>query len=132
MPARCPFSYAVVRVVPRIERHEFVNAGVVLFCDALDFLAARVALDEGRLRALAPDADVAVARSHLAALALVCAGGSAAGPIGGLPLRDRWHWLIAPRSTILQTSPAHTGLCSSPQEELDRLTSLLVLPPSSS
>lgn len=126
MPAPCPFSYAVVRVVPHVEREEFINVGVVVFCDALDFLGARIALDEGRLRALAPDADVSLLERHLEAVLRICAGGAQAGPIGALPVRERWRWLIAPRSTILQTSPAHGGLCTQPHEELERLLALLV------
>lgn len=126
MPARCSFSYAVVRVVPHVEREEFVNAGVVLFCDALDHLAARVALDEPRLLALAPDVDLAVVRRHLDAIPRVCAGGADAGPIGALPVRERWRWLVAPRSTILQLSSPHAGLCEDPDEEMERLMALLV------
>jgi Protein of unknown function (DUF3037) len=129
VPAPHTFSYAVVRVVPHVEREEFVNAGVVLFCDALDFLAAKVALDEARIRAIAPHVDLRLVRRHLDAVCLVCAGGPPAGPIGELPQRERWHWVVAPRSTILQTSPAHTGLCAHPDEELDRLMALLVLAP---
>jgi hypothetical protein len=126
VPARCAFSYAVVRVVPHVEREEFVNAGVVLFCDALDYLAARVELDEPRLRALAPDADVALVRRHLDAIPRICAGGDGAGPIGALPVRERWRWLVAPRSTILQLSPPHAGLCEKPDEEMERLLAQVV------
>ncbi len=127
MPA-CPFSYAVVRVVPHVEREEFVNAGVVLFCDELDFLAARIALDLERLAAIAPGAEVAVVRRHLDAIPVVCAGGPGAGPLGELSVRERWRWLVAPRSTIVQTSPAHSGLCGDPRHELDRLMARLVEP----
>ncbi|MCL2450721.1 MAG: DUF3037 domain-containing protein, partial [Polyangiaceae bacterium] len=102
-------------------------AGVVLFCDARDFLEARIALDEARLRALAPTAEVDLARKHLEALARVCAGGPGAGPVGALPLGERWRWITAPRSTILQTSPAHTGLCHDPSREIERLERLLVI-----
>lgn len=126
MPAPCSFSYAIVRVVPHVEREEFVNAGAVVFCDALDYLAARIALDEARLRALAPDADLPLVRKHLDAIPRICAGGAQGGPIGQLPLRERWQWLIAPRSTILQMSPAHTGLCAKPDEELERLVQQVV------
>ena len=126
MPAPFAFSYAVVRVVPQVEREEFVNAGIVLFCDAVDFLGARIALDEARLTALAPTADLAIVRKHLDAIPIICAGGPSGGPVAELPLRERWHWLTAPRSTILQTSPAHTGLCPRPEEEIDRLLHLLV------
>jgi hypothetical protein len=126
VPARHPFSYAVVRVVPRVEREEFINAGVVVFCDACDFLAAQMALDEERLLALAPSADVTLIRRHLEAIPLVCAGDATAGAIASLSLRERWQWLVAPRSTILQLSAAHTGLCEEPQVELDRLATLLI------
>jgi hypothetical protein len=119
--APCSFSYAVVRVVPHVEREEFINAGVIVFCDARDFLGAEIQLDEARLLALWPDADLALVRRHLQAIPRICAGGADAGAIGELTLRERWQWLIAPRSTILQTSPAHTGLCSNPAEALDRL-----------
>jgi hypothetical protein len=119
--ARCSFSYAVLRVVPHVEREEFLNAGVVVFCDALDYLAARVELDEARLLALAPGADPALVQRHLEAVPRICAGETEGGPIGRLPLRERWHWLVAPRSTILQTSTAHAGLCLAPGDALERL-----------
>jgi hypothetical protein len=118
-----------VRVVPHVEREEFVNAGVVLFCDALDYLAARVDLDEARLLALAPDVDLALVRRHLEAIPRICAGGPEASPIGALPVRERWHWLVAPRSTVLQVSPPHAGLCEKPEEEIDRLMARLVRRP---
>jgi hypothetical protein len=124
--ARCSFSYAVVRIVPHVEREEFLNCGVVVFCDALDYLAARIELDETRLLAVAPDADPALVRRHLEAIPRICAGELAGGPIGRLPLRERWHWLVAPRSTILQTSPSHAGLCEEPEEELGRLFQRMV------
>ncbi len=126
MPARQPFSYAVVRVVPRVEREEFINAGVIVFCDACDFLAAQMALDEERLFALAPGADVTLIRRHLEAIPLICTGDATAGAIASLSLRERWQWLVAPRSTILQLSAPHTGLCEEPQLELDRLATLLI------
>ncbi|HEY2407437.1 MAG TPA: DUF3037 domain-containing protein [Polyangiaceae bacterium] len=127
MPAPRSFSYAVVRVVPHVEREEFVNAGIVLFCDAHDFLACRMALNEARLLALAPDTELGLVREHLAAIPRVCSGGSDAGEIGALPVRERWQWLVAPRSTILQLSAAHGGLCENPEHELDRLLELLVV-----
>ncbi|HVY47973.1 MAG TPA: DUF3037 domain-containing protein [Minicystis sp.] len=129
MPARCAFEYAVVRVVPRVERDEFVNAGVVLFADAAAFLAARIELDEARLLAIAPGADAELARRHLDALARVCEGGPGAGPIGRLSPRERFRWIVAPRSTIVQTSPPHAGLCDDPARALDRLVSELVRAP---
>jgi hypothetical protein len=121
VPAPCSYSYAIVRIVPHVEREEFVNAGVIVFGDALDYLCARVELDEGRLLALTPDVDLAVVRRHLEAIPRICAGGAEGGSIGAMPLRERWHWLVAPRSTILQTSPAHTGLSEDPDGELARL-----------
>ena len=127
MDTRAAFEYAVVRVVPHVAREEFINAGVIVFCEAHDFLSARVALDEARLRALAPDADPALVRGHLEVIPRICAGGVAAGPIGQLPPRERWRWLIAPRSTILQTSPAHPGLAITPERSLERLFDELVV-----
>ena len=129
MPARRSFDYAIVRVVPHVEREEFVNAGVILFCDARDFLAARIELDEPRLRALAPDVDLALVRRHLEVIPHICEGGPSAGPIGQLPRRERWHWLVAPRSTILQTSAPHAGLCEAPEEWLERLLNKVVRAP---
>jgi hypothetical protein len=123
------FDYAVVRVVPQVPREEFVNVGVVLFCDTLDFLGARIELDEARLRALCPtvDADlIALAREHLGAIPRICAGGEDAGPIGLLPPRERWHWIVSPRSTLLQTSRPHAGLCATPEKALDELVARLV------
>lgn len=129
MPTPCAFDYAVVRVVPHVEREEFVNAGVILFCPERHYLAARIELDEGRLLALAADADLALVRRHLEAIPLICSGGPDAGPIGALPLRERWHWLVAPRSTILQTSAPHAGLCESPESWTERLIDRVVRPP---
>ena len=120
------FDYAAIRVVPRVERQEFINAGVVVFCLEKRYLAARVHLDEQRLRALWPDIDVDLVREHLDAISRICAGDPAAGPIAGLSQRERFHWLIAPRSTIIQPSPVHTGLCDGTEDLLDRLTKQLV------
>jgi hypothetical protein len=128
VPARCSFDYAIVRVVPSVEREEFINAGVIVFCPDRELLAARIELDEERLRALAPDVDLPLVRRHLEAIERICAGGPAAGPIGQLPLRERWHWLVAPRSTILQFSAPHTGLCEEPEEWLERLLDRVVRP----
>lgn len=126
MPAPSAFDYAVIRVIPRVEREEFVNVGVILHCYARDFLGARIELDERRLLALAPDADLPLIRRHLAVIPRICAGGSEAGPIGQLPQRERFHWLVAPRSTILQTSAAHSGLCENPEAALERLLERVV------
>lgn len=129
MPAASPFDYAVVRIVPHVEREEFVNVGVVLFCDGCDYLAARIELDEARLLALAPGLDVTALREHLDAIPRICAGGPGAGPIGAMPLRERWHWLVSPRSAILQTSAPHAGLCDEPNQALERLINRLVRAP---
>ena len=121
-----PFQYAIVRVVPHVERGECVNAGVVLFCRPRRFLAARVGLDEARLRALAPDVDLDAVRRHLSALERIAAGDPDAGPIAALPASDRFHWLVAPSSTIIQCSPVHTGLSDDPAAELGHLMARLV------
>lgn len=110
MRKRYPFDYAIVRVVPRVERGEFLNAGVIVFSSTAAFLGARVELDRSRLLALAPDVELAVVENHLDVIPRVCAGGDAAGPIGSLSQRQRFHWLVAPRSTIIQTSPVHSGV----------------------
>ena len=123
---RDPFQYAVVRVVPRVERGEFVNAGVVLFCRTRDFLAARIELDEARLAALSPALDVAEIRSHLDALVRVAAGDPEGGPLARLEQSERFHWLVAPSSTMIQTSPVHTGLSEDPEETLAHLVATLV------
>ena len=121
-----PSQYAIVRVVPHVERGECVNAGVVLFCRTRDFLQARVELDEARLRAIAPDADVEAVHGHLDALARIAASDPEAGPIAALPASERFHWLVAPSSTVIQSSPVHTGLSADPEAELARLTERLV------
>lgn len=121
MPTLRSFDYAVVRVVPRVEREEFINVGVTLFCPDHDFLAARFALDEARLLALFPSVDLRVVREHIAAFERVCSGGPDSGPIGNLPARERWHWLVSPRSDMLQTSAPHTGLCDAPRDAVERL-----------
>jgi hypothetical protein len=121
-----PFQYAIVRVVPRVERGECVNAGVVVFCRPRRFLEARVELDEARLRALAPDVDLDAVHSHLDALRRIAAGDPGAGAIAALPASERFHWLVAPSSTIIQCSPVHTGLTDDPEGELERLLAQLV------
>ena len=126
MPGHCTYDYAVIRVVPRVDREEFVNVGVILSCPARDFLAARIELDEGRVRALDPALDLDMVRRHLASIPLVCAGGDAAGPIGRLAPRERFHWLTAPRSTIIQCSPVHTGRCGEPADLLEHLVQRMV------
>jgi hypothetical protein len=124
-----PFEYAVLRVIPRVERGECINAGVVLYCQADRFLGARVYLDAERLKALDPDADLEAVRAHLEAARSVCAGGPEAGAVGRLPLRERFGFLVAPRSTVVQPSEVHTGLTEDPEAELERLLRSMVLPP---
>jgi hypothetical protein len=124
---RCTYDYAVIRVVPRVEREEFVNAGVIVSCPEKNFLAARVELDEARLRALDPHADVMAA--HLETIPRVCEGGDGAGPIGKLTPRERFHWLVSARSTVIQMSPAHAGRCTDPAALLEHLLATMVRPP---
>jgi hypothetical protein len=120
------FQYAIVRVVPRVERGECLNAGVILLCRPRRFLAARTVLDERRLAALAPDLDPATIHPHLEAIVRIAAGDPAAGPIARLGTAERFHWLVAPSSTMIQPSEVHTGLCDDPAEELDHLVATLV------
>jgi hypothetical protein len=131
VPARScdSFDYAVIRVVPRVEREEFVNAGVVLFCLGRDYLGARVELDGERLAALAPGVDRQLVGEHLAALVRVAEGGEGSGPIGRLTPRERFHWLTAPRSTIIQVGPVHSGLCDDPERMLEKIVDRMVRPP---
>jgi hypothetical protein len=130
VPAQSSFDYAVLRVVPRVDREEFVNAGVILFSSERDWLGARIELDGERVRALHPEADLALVEEHLAAVPRICAGGEGSGPIGRLSRRERFHWLVAPRSTIIQVSPVHSGLCEDPGRALDQLVQTMVrLPP---
>jgi hypothetical protein len=129
VPARNAYDYAVIRVVPRVEREEFVNVGVILSCPARDFLDARLHLDRRRLAAIDPTLDFELLEQHLRIIPLVCSGDPAAGPIAKLQPRQRFHWLIAPRSTIIQTSVAHSGLCDEdPQASLEHLMTTMVLP----
>lgn len=114
MPVPSSFDYAVVRVVPRVEREEFINAGVIVFCLEHRFLEARVHVDEARLKALWPEIDIELVRKHLEAIPKICAGDPSAGPIARLSQRERFHWLVSPRSTIIQVSPVHSGLCEAP------------------
>jgi hypothetical protein len=123
--SRDPFQYAVVRVVPRVERGEFVNAGVILYCRPRRYLAARIALDERRLAAVGPAPPGL--REHLETLVRIAAGDADAGPIARLDQSERFHWLSSPSSTVIQTSPVHTGLCDDPEEVLDHLMATLVL-----
>ena len=112
MHAADVYDYAIVRVVPRVEREEFINVGVILSCQRAGFLEAAIELDEARLLALDAHADLDTVRRHLRAIVAICAGLPEGGPIAQLPYRARFHWLTARRSSIIQTSPVHTGLCS--------------------
>jgi hypothetical protein len=124
--AGSPFSYAVYRVVPRVERGERMNVGVVVFCRPLRYLAARTALDAARLAALWADLDPASVRPHLTAIERIAAGDPDAGPIAKLEQSERFHWLVSPSSTMIQPSAVHTGLCADPAAELDKLFHALV------
>lgn len=130
MRDHCSYDYAVIRVVPRVDREEFVNVGVIVSCPAREFLEARIELDERRLTALDPTLDVEAIRVHLASIPAICLGGAQAGPIGQLSQRERFHWLVAPRSTMIQTSPAHAGrCCTDPAAVLEHLLEAMVRPP---
>ncbi len=125
----CTYDYAVIRVVPRVEREEFVNAGVIVSCPERKFLEARIELDEARVLALHPAIDLEAVRAHLAAIPAICAGGASAGAIGMLSPKERFRWLVAPRSTVVQTSPAHAGRCDDPVALLERLLDTMVREP---
>jgi hypothetical protein len=116
----------VIRVVPKVEREEFINAGVILSCPERSFLEASIKLNEARLLALDPSLDLEMVKTHLATIPTICRGGVEAGPIGQLPQRERFYWLVAPRSTIIQTSPVHTGRCSDPAVALRHLVATMV------
>jgi hypothetical protein len=126
MPARSSFDYAVIRVVPRVERAEFLNVGVLVYCRARDFLAARIELDQARLRAFAPALDLEALDQALALFPHIAAGDARGGPIAQLPQAERFHWLVAPRSTVAQTSPVHSGLCDEPERTLEHLLATMV------
>lgn len=130
MSAEVTYDYVVVRIVPRVERGERINVGVVLSCVDSEVLVCRIELDEARLLALDPAADLEAVRDALAVIPRVCAGGADAGDIGALPARGRFRWLAAPRSTIVQTSPVHTGRTTDPRATLDHLFRVMVTRPS--
>jgi len=127
MPAKSSFDYAIVRVVPHVEREEFINVGVILFCRTRRFLDARMALDVARLRVLAPHLDVEEIQEHLELIPRICAGDDS--PIGQLSQAERFHWLVTPRSTVIQVSPVHTGLSDDPAAMLEHLLETMVQPP---
>lgn len=121
------FDYAVIRIVPLVEREEFFNAGVILFCPQQRFLNARIRLDRQKLQAFAPGLNPDETEQRLEAISKICAGDHTAGPIAQLPQRARFHWLIAPRSTLIQISPVHSGICETAASVLDRLFNEQVL-----
>jgi hypothetical protein len=123
------YDYAVIRVVPRVEREEFLNVGVILSCQSNDFLGARLHVDRARLAALDPALDLDLLEQHLQVIPAICRGEPEAGPIAQLTPRQRFHWLVAPRSTVIQTSAVHRGLCDEPASALDHLMARMVLPP---
>ena len=120
------YDYAIVRVVPRVERGEFVNAGIIISCDVERILKARIDLDENALLTLDASVDLEVVREALATIPLICAGGAGAGPLGNLSARERFHWLVSPKSTIVQTSPVHTGQCDDPDAALEHLMKRMI------
>jgi hypothetical protein len=126
MPENASFNYAIIRIVPRVERQEFVNVGVILFCKERGYLD--VALDHGlgRLRVFAPGCDFEMIAEHLRTIEMICRGEPGAGRFAGWSQSERFHWLTGPSSTVIQASPVHAGLCSDPAEELGRLYDLLV------
>lgn len=120
------YDYAIIRLVPRVERGELINVGVILSCPAAEFLEARIDLNPSRLLALDPSFDVDAARAHLDVIPRVCRGGAEAGELGALTQRSRFHWLVSPRSTIIQMSPVHTGRTDDPEKTLQRLLETMV------
>ena len=126
MRALSSYDYALIRVVPSVERGECLNVGVLLFCRTESFLGARIHLDAARVLALAPDLDLAAIQQQLDTLVRICEGGAEAGLLGRMSQSERFHWLVSPRSTIIQTSPAHTGLCSDPEAALEHLLQTMV------
>ncbi len=128
MPDRCLYDYAIIRVVPKVEREEFVNVGVIVSCGAKKFLEACIEIDERRLRAIDSTLDLELIRNHLAVIPVICTGGKESGAIGQLPHRERFHWLVAPRSTIVQTSRVHTGFCENLPSAIEHLLDRMVRP----
>lgn len=123
------YSYALIRIVPRVERGEFLNVGAVVFAREGPFLGARIDFDRSRLAVLDPATDMPTVERHLDMFVAICNGDPAGGPIAALPAPERFHWLVAPRSTIIQTSPVHEGRAANPQSALDDVISELVSPP---
>ena len=126
MPVECAYDYAIIRIVPRVERGEMINVGVIVSCPDTEFIAARIELDEQRLLALDPALDVTPIRAHLATIPAICEGRPDAGPIAAMPARQRFYWLVSPRSTVIQVSPVHTGRTADPTAALERLMASMV------
>jgi hypothetical protein len=126
VPTLSSYEYAIIRVVPYVDREEFINVGVVLFARTVPFLGARIALDRARLLALDPMVDLVEVERQLALIPLICQGDRSGGPIAELSPAERFHWLVAPRSTVIQPSPVHAGLCEDPQAALDALLDKMV------
>jgi hypothetical protein len=126
VPGNCTYDYAIIRVVPRVDRGEQMNVGVILSCVDSDYLEVRIAVDEARLRALDPTADLETINAGLATLEAICAGGPQAGPVGELPPRGRFRWIVSPRSTVIQTSSVHTGSTDDPDAALQHLFDKMV------
>lgn len=120
------YDYAIVRVAPKVEREEFINVGVIVSCPDRHFLGCRIELDEQRLLALDPSVDLEAIRTHLSTISKICAGGDGAGPIGMLSQRERFHWLVSPRSTVIQMSAPHAGRCDDPERVLEHLLDTMV------
>jgi Protein of unknown function (DUF3037) len=129
MPALNSYDYAIIRVVPCVERGEYINAGVILFCRTRRYLGSLISLDTQRLTLLYPAIDLDMVQKHLDSIPLVCKGAAEAGVIGQLSQSERFHWLVSPRSTIIQTSPVHSGLCADPADTLEHLLKTMVLFP---
>jgi Protein of unknown function (DUF3037) len=129
MHALNSYDYAIVRIVPCVERGEYINAGVILFCPTRRFLGALISVDVPRLTTLFPTIDITIVQQHLDMIPLVCAGSAEAGIIGQLSQSERFHWLVSPRSTVIQTSPVHSGLCTDPAAKLEHLLKTMVLLP---
>jgi len=129
MPAPFSFDYSIIRVVPRVEREEFINVGVLLYCRTEECLVSRIELDRGRMSAFAPALCLEQLDEYLATIPLICNGGPGSGPIGALELRARFHWLVAPRSTVVQFSPVHSGVCHDLHSSLEHLLDKMVRVP---
>ena len=127
MPGSYTYDYAIIRIVPRVDRGEQINVGIVLSCVDSDFIQMRIHLDEARLRAIAPDVDLDGIKAALATLEAVCKGGPEAGPVGEFPARGRFRWMVSPRSTVVQPSSVHTGRTDDPTAALDHLFKSMVL-----